>query len=79
MEVKMPLSRMRLLKEVNAIEMSDIDIGNKVDFFKYYRPAGSADMLETSANKLSMNDGGTTIYATGINGTHTLDVLGGKI
>lgn len=47
MTVKIPLARMRLLKEVNAIEMSDINIGNKKDFFKYYKPAGSADLLES--------------------------------
>ena len=47
MAVKMPQGRLRMLKEVNTLEMSDIDIGNKRDFFKFNRPAGSVDLLES--------------------------------
>jgi len=36
----MPLARTRLLKKVNAIEMSDLGIKDKEGFFKYYLPTG---------------------------------------
>jgi hypothetical protein len=62
---------------VKLNEISDIDMGNKVDFFANQKTDGvGLDINDTRANKLSMNDAGNTIYATGSSGTHVLDVNG---
>jgi hypothetical protein len=38
--------RIRLLKEVNTVEISDVELRNKYDFFKFYKPVGSVNLQE---------------------------------
>lgn len=65
-------------REVTKIkEVVDTDLSNKDQFFRNYQTAGQGlDVGDVDANKLSMNDLGTTIYASGMNGTSVVGVNG---
>lgn len=65
-------------REVTKIkEVVDTDLSNKDQFFRNYNTAGQGlDVGDVDANKLSMNDLGTTIYASGLNGTSVVGVNG---
>jgi hypothetical protein len=63
------------------VETVEADLSNPPQFFNNHvvgsLPKGTAlDLGETMANKLSMNDDGTLIYATGSGGTHVVGVNG---
>ena len=63
------------------MEQVEADLTNPPRFFNNHKvgslPQGTAlDLGETQANKLSMNDDGTLIYATGNSGTHVVGVNG---
>lgn len=63
------------------VESVEADLSNPPQFFNNYQVGTLAgktalDLGDTMANKLSMNDDGTLIYATGIGGTHVVGVNG---
>jgi hypothetical protein len=58
-------------------ETTDMTILNKGAFFENHAVTGyGLDMEDTLANKLSLDDYGNTLYATGVNGTHVVNVDG---
>lgn len=65
-------------REVTKItEVLDADLTDRGNFFGNYATAGTGlDLQDPLANKLSMNDEGTTIYASGLNGTSVIGVNG---
>lgn len=65
-------------REVTKItEVLDADISDRDYFFNNYQTQGAGlDIGDTLANKISMNDEGTTIYASGLNGTSVVGVNG---
>lgn len=70
-----PLRERRFMPKVE--EITDVDIINIPKFFNNYETVGEGlDIEDTLANKLSMDDFGETLYATGLNGTTVLAVDG---
>lgn len=65
-------------REVTKItEVLDTDVSDRAGFFNNNQTVGTGlDINDTMANKLSMNDEGTTIYASGLNGTSVVGVNG---
>jgi hypothetical protein len=64
-----------------VLESVEADLSNPPNFFNNYLvgnlASGSAvDIKDTRANKISMNDDGTLIYASGEAGTHVVGVNG---
>ena len=65
---------------VKKTEVEDYRIENRDQFFNNFRPAGfGEDIEDTTANKLSLDPTGNTMYAAGVNGTHVLTVDGPTI
>lgn len=65
----------RIMPKVS--ETTDIEILSKPAFFNNYQTSGAAlDIEDPGQNKLSMNDAGDTLYASGKNGTSVINVDG---
>ena len=59
----------------------EADLSNPPAFFNNHLVGSlpnktAVDLGETKANKLSMNDDGTLIYATGLGGSHVVGING---
>lgn len=68
-----PFKERRYMPKVE--ETTDVDILNIPQFFNNYEAVGlGLDVEDTSANKLSLDDFGETLYATGVNATHVISV-----
>lgn len=67
-----PFKERRFMPKVE--EITDVDILSKPDFFNNYQVAGvGLDINDTLANKLSLDDFGETLYATGAQRDHSYE------